>query len=358
MTTQQKTLFLIGPGFIGGTLLQHLKQRRPDLKLTALTRREEQAKELQDLGIEPIKGGLDDASIIKEHASKADIVIHVATADHLESALAVVDGIKSRADKSKKVVYIHTSGNNELAQAAKGLEKASVEDKILSDSQGDEAIEKRLASDAPHRQVDGPLREQLFNDAAEKANNASTTVMMPPLVYGIGAAPWHRISIQAPILARAMMQNGNTIALDRAVAEYAYWDAVSVHDLSEAFVVLLAQLEKHTPGESQPSHYCFPAEPAPFPWAALFDAISSQLQKHAHPAGQASPKVLSDRAAFEDFLGGKETGFAPVFGQIVFERDNCYTRPDRLHALGFKHKAKGVVDSVVNGGELEPLIKE
>lgn len=30
----------------------------------------------------------------------------------------------------------------------------------------------------------------------------------------------------------------------------------------------------------------------------------------------------------------------------------------RLHALGFKHKAKGVVDSVVNGGELEPVIKE
>lgn len=326
--TQQKTLFLIGPGFIGGTLLQLLKQRRPDLKLTALTRREEQAKELQDLGIEPIKGGLDDASIIREHASKADIVIHAATADHVESALAVVDGIKSRADKSKKVVYIHTSGNDELGRSAKGFENASTEEKILSDSQGDEAIEKRLASDAAHRQVDGPLREQLFNDASEKANNASTTIMMPPLIYGIGAAPWHRISIQTPMLARAMMQNGKTIALDQATADYAHWNAVSVHDLCEAYVALLTQLEKHTPGQSQPSHYCFPAEPAPFPWAAHFDAVSSQLKKHAHPAAQGSPKVISDRAAFEHFIGGKENGYTPFFSQIVFGRDNSYTRPE------------------------------
>ena len=52
----------MGPGFIGSTLLARLKEVRPDLKLYALTRRDESYAN----GIfEVVKGSLDDHDLIK-----------------------------------------------------------------------------------------------------------------------------------------------------------------------------------------------------------------------------------------------------------------------------------------------------
>lgn len=61
-SSSQKTVFLVGPGFIGSTLLARLKEVRPDLKLYALTRRDESYAN----GIfEVVKGSLDDHDLIK-----------------------------------------------------------------------------------------------------------------------------------------------------------------------------------------------------------------------------------------------------------------------------------------------------
>ncbi|PWN34429.1 NAD(P)-binding protein, partial [Meira miltonrushii] len=241
-----KNLFLIGPGFIGGSLLVRLKETRPDLNLRALTRREEQAKELRSLGIEPILGELNDAATIKKAVQESDIVIHTATADDAPSAFAVVDGIKERKDKNKKIIYIQTSGNDELTWSAKSLAGTSIEERTLSDAEGDETLENgRIQPDAYHRHVDGPLREKLFNDEAEKEFNASTTIMMPPLIYGIGSEPWKRISIQIPMLTTTMLKKG-LFTLPEGFK--GAWNGVWVHDLVEAYLVLLKELEAHTPG--------------------------------------------------------------------------------------------------------------
>ncbi|MCO5598828.1 hypothetical protein L7F22_052927 [Adiantum nelumboides] len=351
--SEKKNLFLIGPGFIGGSLLVKLKETRPDLNLSALTRREEQAKELQSLGIQPILGGLDDAAIIKKAVEESDIVIHTATADDAPSALAVVEGIKERKDKNKKIIYIQTSGNDELTWSAKSLNGTSVEERTLSDSKGDEILENgRILPDAYHRHVDGPLREKLFNYEAEKEFNASTTIIMPPLIYGIGAEPWKRISIQIPTITKTMIKKG-LFTLPQGFK--GVWNSVWVHDLVDSYLVLLKELESHTPGEKQPSHYLFPAEQKVFLWKDVLDAVVKTLQKHGF---EGNVKVIEDKSTFESYMKELAPDYATCFGQIVFGTDNSYTSPDRLSKHGFKHTGKGPVDSILNGGELDELIKQ
>lgn len=68
-----QNLFLLGTGFIGGTLLTELLSKRRDLTITALVRSDDKAAKLQSLGVRPLKGDLDDEELIAEAASKADV---------------------------------------------------------------------------------------------------------------------------------------------------------------------------------------------------------------------------------------------------------------------------------------------
>ncbi|KAJ0124587.1 nad dependent epimerase dehydratase family protein [Diaporthe amygdali] len=357
-STAQKTLFLVGPGLIGGSLLVKLKEVRPDLKLHALTRRDDQAAELKEQGIEPVRGSLEDADIIKEWAAKSDIIIHTASADDDKGAFAIVEGLKSRDKNSKRAIYIQTSGNDELANSAKGLGTKSIEEKTLSDlNLTDEDLDARIAPDAYHRHVDGHLRKEILNPEKEKEHNVVSSLMMPPLIYGIGSAPWHRISIQTPMLTSFMIKNG-LVTLPEGFT--GAWNCVWVHDLVDQYILLLQHLEKLEPGQ-QKTHYVFPAEKKPFLWKEHFDAIAAELKRLDHPVTKSNggkPRELKTKEEFIEFVGGKDNPYSECFGYIVWGTENSYTSPDLTTSLGFKHKAKGVVDSILNGKELEKFIKE
>ncbi|ROW17307.1 hypothetical protein VPNG_01384 [Cytospora leucostoma] len=357
-STAEKTLFLIGPGLIGGSLLVKLKEVRPDLKLHALTRRDDQAAELKGLGIEPIRGSIDDSSLIKEWVGKSDIVIHSASADDDKGVFAIVDGLKSRPKGSKRVIYIQTTGNDELVQSARGLADKTIEEKTLSDLYlTDEEIDARIAPDAFHRHVDGPLRKELLNPEKEKEYNVVSSLIMPPLIYGIGSAPWYRISIQTPMVTSYMIKNGPVTLPE---GHPSVWNSVWVHDLVDQYVVILKHLETLEPGQ-QKSHYVFPAEKKPFLWKDHFDAVAGELKRLGHPAAKKNGgqvRVLQSKEEFYEFVGGKENPYAECFSLLVWGKENSFTSPDLTASLGFKHKAKGVVDSIVNGKELEDLINK
>ncbi|CAN8098574.1 unnamed protein product [Discula destructiva] len=331
-SSEQKTLFLVGPGLIGGSLLVKLKQVRPDLKLSALTRRDDQAAELQQLGIEPVRGSLTDTQLIKDHAASADIVIHTASADDDTSVFAIVAGLQTRSaarSNKRRAIYIQTSGNDELVRSARGMGAArTIADKTLSDLRStDEDLEARIAPDAYHRHVDGPLRTELFNAAKEKEHNVVTSIMMPPLIYGIGAEPWRRISIQTPMVATQMMKNGLVALADDHPGA---WNCVWVHDLVEQYVVLLQHLETLEPGQ-QTSHYVFPAEKKPFLWREHFDAVAGELRRLGHPAAKANggqARLLKTREEFVEFIGGKENPYSECFGHLVWGTENSFTSPE------------------------------
>lgn len=327
-TPEQKTLFLIGPGLIGGSLLVKLKKVRPDLKLVALTRRADQAAELQSLGIEAVMGSLTDTQLIKDWAAKADIVVHTASADHDISVFAIVDGLTARPQGAKRAIYIQTSGNDELIRSARGMGDKSIDDKILSDvHMTDEQLATRIAPDAYHYHVDGPLLKNLFNPAQEKKHNVVGTIMMPSLIYGVGVEPWKRVSIQTPMVANQMMKNGLATLPD---GHPTAWNCVWVHDLVDQYVLLLQHLEQLEPGQ-QKTHYVFPGEKEPFLWKDLFDAVGAELQRLGHPAAKANggqARVLKTREEFVEFMGGKEIEYSEWFGHLVWGTENSFTSPE------------------------------
>lgn len=103
-----KKVFIVGPGFIGWEVLDILIEH--GYKVTGMVRRDEHAEGIEKSGATAVKGQLDDKEFITKHTLEHDIVFHTATADHVPSAVAIIDGIKERAAKGLSTIYIHTSG--------------------------------------------------------------------------------------------------------------------------------------------------------------------------------------------------------------------------------------------------------
>ncbi len=75
-------------------------------------------------------GTLDDKETITRNTKAVPIVIHAATADHLPSVEAVIDGVRRRAAQNMSTIFIHTSGTSELVDNSRGN---SVNDTIYTD---------------------------------------------------------------------------------------------------------------------------------------------------------------------------------------------------------------------------------
>lgn len=71
MSESKPTLFLVGTGFIGGTLLTSLLEQ-DKYEISALSRSEDKANKLKELGVRPVMGSLDDEALVEESA-KADV---------------------------------------------------------------------------------------------------------------------------------------------------------------------------------------------------------------------------------------------------------------------------------------------
>lgn len=131
MTSSNKTaVFLLGTGYIGGSILTALLDEGR-YAVTALSRSDDKAKVLQGLGVNTVKGSLDDEDVIVkavlEHevswrllldAAKREltsaclmqIIIHAATADDAPSVKAILKGLAQRSPSAPPATYIHTSG--------------------------------------------------------------------------------------------------------------------------------------------------------------------------------------------------------------------------------------------------------
>lgn len=98
------TVLIIGPGFIGGEVLDLLVAE--SYKVTGFVRRHEHAEQIKKAGGKVVMGDLDDAHKIKHEVQHNDIVIHTATADHLASVEAVLAGIKEKAKENKSTIFM------------------------------------------------------------------------------------------------------------------------------------------------------------------------------------------------------------------------------------------------------------
>ena len=166
-------VLIVGPGFIGWNVLDLLVGE--GYAVTGFVRRQKHAEQITASGATAVLGDLNDEQAIAEHTSKHDIVMHTATADHLPSALAVLEGVKARAKRGQHTIYIHTSGTSVLDDGNHGKSKS---DKVYRDDVRAEV--DSVPESAPHREIDLAI----VKAQQELGEMAKIAIMIPPLIYG------------------------------------------------------------------------------------------------------------------------------------------------------------------------------
>lgn len=320
-----KSLFLIGIGYIGGSVLTRLLSTRPDLSISALTRSDAQAAQLTALGVKPIRGSLQDTKVIEEQAALHDIVLNISSSDDVPSVQAIVSGLRARENMSqRRAIFIQTSGTGVLTDNSKSEYAADSNTYTFHD--GDPAsLEKSIPDNALHRDVDLVIRDQLARPALEKEHNVSVAIMTPPTIYGQGSGPFNRTSIQAPAFIRAAFaaKQGLTVGKGKAV-----WDAVHIDDLVDAYMLLLAYLEKTHPA-TEDGYYWF-AGTHVFSWGDLARSVGKALFK----LGKASTPDVREATSEElnKYFWSEEMAFVG-FGS------NSLSSAERLAKLGWKKRS-------------------
>ncbi|KAF2120996.1 hypothetical protein BDV96DRAFT_566098 [Lophiotrema nucula] len=326
-------LFLIGPGFIGGEILDLLLiEEKYDI--TTMVRRKEAAAAFERLGVKVILATLDDNDIIVKQSSESDIIIHTATADHRPSVESVVQGIEERAKVGKSTIFIHTSGTSLLTDNAAG---AYASDKIFYDDKPEDI--DALPDSAPHRLID-----LVIVKAKERlGTKAKLAIMIPPLIYGVSSRD-KRLSIQLPTIARYSIKHGYAGQIGKGLA---IWSQVHVMDLARAYCILLHWLEGNKSNEIYKNPYFFCENGHELSWGECAAEIGRVLQK-AGVVDSAESKTIPPKN-YDDIFGSEFT--EAVVGA------NSRSRANRLRKLGWEAREKGTLESL-REDELPLILQE
>lgn len=179
-----KTIFYLGAtGFLSGDVLPLLARDFPDDTVRALVRNPtaERVAKLQALHprLVVVAGDLNDAPVIVEEASKADIVINSASSDHWPSVRATLEGLEKNAAArpGDPPLYLHVSGCGIISDNIRG-EKAE-NPKFWTD------IGLSLDDCPPtntHLESDKPI----VAAATRKENPIRSIIVYPGQIYGVG----------------------------------------------------------------------------------------------------------------------------------------------------------------------------
>ncbi|CAG7943001.1 unnamed protein product [Penicillium salamii] len=316
-----RSVFLIGPGFIGGEIVDLLLTSK--YNVTTLVRRESAVPEFAQLGVKTVVGTLDDASLIKDQVSISDIVFHTATADHLPSVEAILEGVKQRAKMGLQTIYIHNSGASLIADTSGG----EYESNTVFDDENPSQIDS-LPDSAPHRLIDLAI----VRARRELAAHAKMAIMIPPVIYGVPTRQ-SRLSIQLPTLVRYSIKYGYAGQIGKGLS---VWNYIHVKDLARGYMVLLHWMEGAPLEDVLENPYFFCENGEHLSWGKCAAEIGRVL-KGAGKIGQCSPKSIPE-ANYGDLFGG--------FSGIVVG-SNAKNRATRLRQLGWAPLEKEALASLV-----------
>ncbi|WP_281701088.1 NAD-dependent epimerase/dehydratase family protein [Acetobacter malorum] len=238
-------IFLTGAtGYIGGSIARYLTDF--DHEVRGLVRQPAKAQALQEIGISPVLGSLDDASLLAEEAKAADAVIHAADSDHLPSVQTFLEALKGSGK-----AFIHPSGSSVVGDDARGAyERPDI-----------------FADDTPFVPMDIRKDRVEINEIVRIAgvrDGIRTIVFCPTMIYGESLGLPAK-SDQLPKL----------YAQSRKVGAGAYigtglnrWSNVHIRDLAELYRLAL---------EKAPSASYFYAENGEASFIEIATAISNTL---------------------------------------------------------------------------------
>jgi nucleoside-diphosphate-sugar epimerase len=326
------SVFLIGPGFIGGEVLDLILSENK-YTVTTLVRRESAVADFGKLGVKTVIGTLDDAQVIINQVAISDVVLHTASADHLPSVEAVLDGVRQREKKGLQTIYIHTSGASLLGDNSEGNYKSD----IVFDDENPAQIDA-LPDSAPHRLIDLAI----IRARKELASHSKFAIMIPPLIYGVSSRE-KRLSIQLPTITRYSIKHRYAGQVGKGLS---VWSHVHVKDLARAYVILLHWMERTSTAEVAQNPYYFCENGQELSWGECSAEIGRILQK-AGCVDEPEPKTIpSDK--YDDIFGD----FTPIVAG-----SNSRSRANRLRKLGWAPSEKETFASLAED-EIPLILKE
>jgi nucleoside-diphosphate-sugar epimerase len=231
-------------GYIGGSVAERLRDSGHEV--FGLVRSEEKARLLQERGITPILGTLDDAAILTDGARRADAVINAASADHF----GAVETLISALERSAKLL-IHTSGSSIVADDADGEYASPV---VFTEDTYFEPLPNRRPRVAINRCV-----RQAGID-----NGIRTVVICPPMIYGTGRG-LQPDSDQIPKLTALSKQIGAGVYFGKGLNRYSN---VHIDDLADLYMLAI---------EKAPAAAFFFAENGDASFKEIAEVISRSL---------------------------------------------------------------------------------
>ncbi|KAG6330977.1 hypothetical protein ID866_8113 [Astraeus odoratus] len=185
MAPVDKRIFFTGAtGYIGGAvlsrLIEHPTYETTEISVLIRPSKKDKIPALESLGLKPVLGTYDDLELLKEEASKADIVIAVASADDLPAAEAILKGLKERHEETgTQPLLIHTSGT------------ARYSTDVVYDDLDPDQIES-LAPTQIHRNVDLAIVQ------ADKEHYIKSFIILPSTIYALAKTKLVDLGIQNP----------------------------------------------------------------------------------------------------------------------------------------------------------------
>ncbi|GAA5979738.1 hypothetical protein JCM11641_004071 [Rhodosporidiobolus odoratus] len=269
-----KTVFILGTGFIGGSVLQGLLDENK-YEIAALCRDDKKADKLNSLGVRPVMGTLHDDALLQKEAETADIILHVATADDKPSVESIVKGLEKRSKEKAPAIYIHTSGTGVLTVPTHPKE-------LVFADKSQNLFDEKIPDNAPHREMDLTIKRAVESGKL----NAKVSIILPPCIYGIGTGPFNRRSIQIPLYIHDAIKH-NALQLYRPQL---LWNNTHIKNLVTAYLTLLAHLESTT---STPPLYII-AETGEHAWREVYDIVDAELKKRNLISKDAEPQINAE----------------------------------------------------------------
>ncbi|KID96023.1 NAD dependent epimerase/dehydratase family protein, partial [Metarhizium majus ARSEF 297] len=313
-------VFVLGPGYVGREIIDLLLSQG-QYEITTLVRREAAVEEFEKDGVKAVLGDLNDAKVIQQLSAKSDVVFHTATADHLESAQAILAGIEGRAGQGKKSIYLHQSGASVLSDTSPGN---NVNNEIYSDKTPSQI--DSLSDTAPHRKIDLAILK-----ARQKlGNKARMFIWMPPIIYGSNSKH-KRLSIQIPALTRFACKHGQAGYVGSGKKA---WGVVHVRDLAKAYVQVLHWIEEAADSDPELQNPYFFCESGEVTWGQVGAIIGKGLYK-------------AGRITTPDTRSIPESEYVDLFGQFTPDvvGCSCRNRADRLRSMGWKPEQLGIEEA-------------
>ncbi|KAF2835275.1 NAD(P)-binding protein [Patellaria atrata CBS 101060] len=273
-------------GYIGGDGFYALATAHPEYEYTALVRTTDKGAKVaaQFPSVRLVYGGLDDHDLLVEEASKADIVINWADADHEGNIKALLEGL---AKHSSPGYFIQTSGTGILMypdMQTKTFGEGS--NKVFDDWEGINEVTS-IPDFAPHRGADKLVIE------AHKTSATKTAVVCPPCIYGTGRGAVNTRSIQIYDLAKIVLERGAGFTIGKGLSQ---WSQIHVHDLSDAYVKLVEAAAAGGGNATWGAEGYYFTENGDFEWGQMSKAVTEEAHKRGWIKSTDLDSVTPDEA--------------------------------------------------------------